>query len=115
VLPHRPLATLTARVALDQFAFSPVSVATFFTVNGIMEGLDGHQIHEKLKQTYWTALVANWKVWIGVQYLNFYFVPVHHRLLLVNTVALGWNTYMSDLNAKATEEVTHDQNDSLEH
>ncbi|KAL7748270.1 Protein required for ethanol metabolism [Sorochytrium milnesiophthora] len=97
-----PIANLLTRVALDQFAFSPVSMATFFAVNGVMEGLDMGEIREKLRNSYWTGLVSNWKVWPGIQLLNFYFVPVNHRTLVVNTVALGWNTYLSDLNNKAT-------------
>ncbi|KAI9175247.1 Protein required for ethanol metabolism [Blastocladiella emersonii ATCC 22665] len=100
-----PVGNLAARVALDQFAFSPVSVATFFSVNSLMEGLSVDETRAKLRQNYWTALVNNWKVWIGVQLANFYFVPVNHRLLVVNTVALGWNAYMSTLNAGKVEEV----------
>ncbi|KNE65450.1 hypothetical protein AMAG_11076 [Allomyces macrogynus ATCC 38327] len=100
-----PLTTLSARVAMDQFVFSPVSVATFFTVNTLLEDgkLDMGKLKTKLSATYSTALVNNWKVWIPVQYANFWFVPVQHRLLVVNTVALGWNTYMSNLNAKGSE------------
>jgi hypothetical protein len=49
-----------------------------------------------------SALLNNWKIWPFIQLLNFkvrmchsepnvQFVPLNYRLLLVNTIALGWN------------------------
>ncbi|ORZ34433.1 hypothetical protein BCR44DRAFT_1436233 [Catenaria anguillulae PL171] len=96
-----PVHNLFARVALDQFAFSPISVAVFFTFNGVLEGLSKDEIERKLRANYTTALVNNWKVWIGVQLANFWFVPLQHRVLVVQSVAIGWNTYLSNLNARA--------------
>ncbi|KAI9224796.1 hypothetical protein BC828DRAFT_372523 [Blastocladiella britannica] len=95
-----PVKNLLVRVGLDQFAFSPISVAVFFSANGLLEGRPVPEIQAKLRENYTEALVNNWRVWIGVQLVNFYFTPVQHRLLVVNTVALGWNAYMSTLNAK---------------
>lgn len=98
-----PIGALTTRVALDQLAFSPVSCFAFFTVNGFLEGKDWEGVKDKLSKGYWQALLMNWKVWTGIQFANFYFVPVNHRTLVVNTVALAWNTYMSNLNMKVSQ------------
>lgn len=52
----------------------------------IMEGTDPR---EKLESTYWEALKKNWMVWPVVQAVNFKFVPLEHRVLVVNVVSLG--------------------------
>ena len=51
-----------------------------------MEGTDPA---EKLRGTYWEALRKNWMVWPAVQAVNFRFVPLEHRVLVVNVVSLG--------------------------
>ena len=51
-----------------------------------MEGTDPK---EKLRGTYWEALKKNWMVWPLVQAVNFRFVPLVHRVLVVNVVSLG--------------------------
>lgn len=38
----------------------------------------------KVKQTYWTALKMNWKVWTPFQFINVNFVPVQVRILLTS-------------------------------
>lgn len=51
-----------------------------------MEGTDPK---EKLSGTYFEALKKNWMVWPAVQAVNFKFVPLEHRVLVVNVVSLG--------------------------
>jgi protein Mpv17 len=79
----------------------------------IMEGSDPQK---KIESTYWNALSKNWMLWPFVQAVNFKFVPLQHRVLLVNFVSLGmccslkghnhfvltkqgWNCYLSYLNS----------------
>lgn len=52
----------------------------------IMEGSDPK---EKLDSAYWSALKSNWILWPAVQAINFKFVPLEHRVLVVNIVSLG--------------------------
>ena len=51
-----------------------------------MEGTDPG---EKVRGAYWEALKKNWMVWPAVQAVNFKFVPLEHRVLVVNVVSLG--------------------------
>jgi len=58
----------------------------------LMEGTDPS---EKLKSTYWNALSSNWMVWPWIQMLNFKFVPLDQRVLVVNTISLGTSALLS--------------------
>jgi len=63
----------------------------------IMEGSDPTK---KLEKSYWQGLKANYMVWPMVQFVNFKFVPLEHRVLVVNIVSLGWNCFLSYLNSE---------------
>lgn len=68
--------------------------------------LEGTSAEEKLRTTYWPALSRNWMIWPAVQFVNFKYVPLDMRVLVVNIVSLGWNCYLSYLNSsgKSDEE-----------
>ncbi|XP_039243406.1 protein Mpv17 isoform X5 [Pipra filicauda] len=48
-----------------------------------------------LDQDYTDALMTNYCIWPPVQIANFYFVPLQHRLAVVQCVAIVWNCYLS--------------------
>lgn len=52
----------------------------------IMEGTDPM---EKLRTTFMPCYKANVSVWPFVQTVNFAFVPLEYRVLMVNMVSLG--------------------------
>lgn len=37
----------------------------------------------------------NWRVWPAVNFVNFFFFPLHYRVIVVNTVGVFWNTYLA--------------------
>ena len=51
--------------------------------------MEGSDPQEKLRGAYWEALKKNWMLWPAVQMVNFKFVPLEHRVLVVNVVSLG--------------------------
>ncbi|ORX47969.1 Mpv17/PMP22 family protein [Hesseltinella vesiculosa] len=97
-----PLRTLAARVGLDQLVFAPCFIAFFFAAQGTLEGKTVNEIKVKLEHGYSSALFNNYKLWPAVQFANFYFVPLQHRLLVTNIVALGWNSYLSWVNQRSS-------------
>jgi protein Mpv17 len=92
---------LFSKVALDQFVWSPVGIAFFFGMQGALQGISVDESFQKLKLVYWDVLKTNWTVWPAIQFINFYMVPVNYQSVVVNTVAIGWNAYLSRTNSRA--------------
>ena len=84
--PTRPNLTIAARVLTDQTVFASTNLFCFLSSMAIMEG---GSPQEKLNSSYWSALKMNWVLWPAVQGVNFRFVPLEHRVLVVNVVSLG--------------------------
>lgn len=85
-IPSRPNLEILARVAADQCVFASTNLFVFLSSMALMEGSDPQK---KLESTYFNALQKNWMVWPVVQFTNFKFVPLEHRVLVVNIVSLG--------------------------
>lgn len=98
VIPGRPNLEIVARVATDQCVFASTNLFVFLSSMALMEGSDPRQ---KLKDSYGTALQKNWMLWPAVQFTNFKFVPLEHRVLVVNVVSLGKNNIVVAGNWKA--------------
>jgi Mpv17 / PMP22 family len=89
--------TTAARVLADQTIFATCNVGLFLSSMAYMEGVDPK---ERLRSKYIEVIKTNWLVWPGVQAVNFTLVPLHHRVLVVNIVSLGWNCYLSWANSQ---------------
>jgi len=83
------------KVVLDQALWAPAFLASFLSVTTLLDGKGVPGVKEKLKGQLTPVLITNYKIWPAVQLINFYFVPLHHRLLVIQTVCLFWNTYLS--------------------
>ena len=87
-------AAAVTSLALDQLVFAPTFLAVFIASLFTIEG-NAAAVVPKLKQDWSQTVVANWKVWVPFQFLNFRFVPVNLQVGAANVIALLWNTYMS--------------------
>lgn len=83
------------KVALDQLCFAPICIGTLLTVLGTIQGHPPRETVAKIKRDYSDIMIANYKLWPAVQLLNFYVVPLNYQVLLVQCIALSWNTYIS--------------------
>lgn len=83
------------RMLLDQLFAAPIFTAGFFVSRGVVAGEDTTGIAEKMKKDYWKVLGAGAVVWPQAQLVNFFFVPLHYRVLYTNAVGLGWSTFTS--------------------
>ena len=91
-----PRKTMLARVAADQGIFAPVFIGVFLSSMAVLEG---GSPKEKIEKNYASALKANYMLWPAAQMVNFSVVPLEHRVLFVNLVSIGWNSYLSYLNS----------------
>ncbi|KAL1956080.1 hypothetical protein VTO42DRAFT_7675 [Malbranchea cinnamomea] len=97
IVLKNPKLTLAARVCCDQVLFTPTHLFLFLSSMSVLEGGDPQ---EKLRKSFWGAYKTNLMLWPWVQCVNFAFVPLEHRVLVVNVVSLGWNCILSIINNK---------------
>ncbi|XP_012264931.1 protein Mpv17 isoform X3 [Athalia rosae] len=83
------------KVLLDQGCFAPFFITVLLTVIGKLQGKDFEGIKRKLKSDYFDILFNNYKLWPMVQLANFYFIRLEYQVLVVQSVAIFWNTYIS--------------------
>lgn len=83
------------KVALDQLVFAPSFLMVFLTNLNLLNGRSLRDTKEDLSSNYLDIMVANWKLWPAVQLVNFYLVPLNYQVLLAQSVAVVWNTYLS--------------------
>ncbi|XXG52677.1 hypothetical protein AAC387_Pa03g0938 [Persea americana] len=82
------------RLIIDQLIFSPLFIGVFLSCLVTLEGRPT-EIMPKLQQEWFSAVLANWQLWIPFQFLNFRFVPQQFQVLAANVIALAWNVILS--------------------
>ncbi|XP_062429365.1 protein Mpv17 isoform X4 [Rhea pennata] len=84
LIPGATKAVAVKKMVLDQGGFAPCFLGCFLAIAGAMNGLSVQENWSKIQQ-----------IWPPVQIANFYFVPLNHRLAVVQCVAIVWNCYLS--------------------
>ncbi|KAK6019334.1 Mpv17 / PMP22 family protein [Ostertagia ostertagi] len=85
------------------FAFAPFFNGVILFNLRLLEGLGIEKSWNKMKEDWWTIYSNSLKVWPAVQLANFYLVPLNMRVIVVQLVALFWNTYLSYKTQKLIE------------
>lgn len=49
----------------------------------------------KLQNNWWNVLKSSWTVWVPLQLVNLFFVPIHLRIVIANVWSIGWNCFLS--------------------
>lgn len=80
--------SVAAKVASDQIFMTPVLLAAFYTLLGILERKE--DVFEELKDKYWKTFLANQAFWIPGQIINFFFIPSNLRVVYVASASFIW-------------------------
>lgn len=83
------------KVLMDQIVFAPTFLLFILSSVGFMQGKSLENIEKDIKNNYLDVLITNYYIWPFVQIINFYYIPLQYQVLIVQTVALFWNTYLS--------------------
>jgi protein Mpv17 len=97
------------KVALDQGIGAPLYIYSYYVMTNFGQTIDrtmsSSAALESWKETntraadmLWPTMLKHWQLWPFVHCVNFYFMPLHHRVLVQNTVLVGWSGYLSHLN-----------------
>jgi len=87
-----------ARLSLDFAFWSPFACALFPTCLGFLEGKSVKEVQEKVQLVWWPTYLRAVAVFGPAQMINYSFVPHQHRLLVLQSVGLCWNIYLSYTN-----------------
>ncbi|CAD5114178.1 DgyrCDS3320 [Dimorphilus gyrociliatus] len=92
---HSKRLTFLKMTAADQTIMPPVFLSIFISVMTYSKTFSREAVQTALKNDFKPVLLNSYKIWPAVQLINFYFVPLHHRVLFTNVIALLWNTYLA--------------------
>ena len=102
IMPSRrsKLGHTAVKVLIDQGLGAPMYVFAYYTITNffLLVGEGHRSAHQawmestaKASAMWWITMQRHWRLWPLVHSLNFYFVPLQHRVLVQNLVLVGWS------------------------
>jgi protein Mpv17 len=100
---HR-LANTAVKVFVDQAFGAPFYIYSYYVVTNFLQQMSQNtgpgakspeqvlqETHNKASEMLWPTMLKHWRLWPLVHSFNFYYVPLHHRVLVQNLVLVGWS------------------------
>jgi len=107
---HR-LANTLAKVVVDQGLGAPFYIFMYYVTTNFIQDISAQpkekgkssrtvfsETCERAAEMLPPTMMRHWTLWPAVHTVNFYFFPLHHRVLVQNMVLVGWSGYLSHLN-----------------
>jgi protein Mpv17 len=115
---HR-LTNTIVKVFVDQAFGAPFYIYNYYLVTNFLQQMSHNtepdiktpqqvlqETHDKASEMLWPTMLKHWRLWPLVHSINFYFVPLHHRVLVQNLVLVFWSGYLSHLNHNCAKLLT---------
>lgn len=83
--------TLGSQLLIVPFLYYPA----FFTLTGVMQGLDGSGIVQRARDNFIPLMQRNLLFWIPVQFVQFGFVPTDLQIPFLSCAGLAWTFILS--------------------
>ncbi|KAI0389024.1 hypothetical protein F5Y17DRAFT_450609 [Xylariaceae sp. FL0594] len=93
--------SIAIKVSINQVLFTPFFNIYFFGSHALLSGDTAAEAWRRVVNTVPVSWVNSCKLWPAVTAFSFAFVPFEYRNLFGGVVAVGWQTYLSFLNARA--------------
>lgn len=93
--PSVTLRTTTIKILYDQFVMAPMCIVLFFYSAGWLYGQSMANCWKELKSKIAVVLIADWMVWPGAQFINFYYLHPKYRVIYVNFVTMLYDVFLS--------------------
>ena len=77
-----------SRVAVDQVTNMPLNMVVFHSWHPLLTGKGVEAAAQNVREALWPSLCFAWSIWPLVHPLSFRYVPIEHRLLVLNVCSL---------------------------
>ncbi|CAF0983383.1 unnamed protein product [Adineta steineri] len=79
----------------DQLIAAPLLNSVILLYLPLSSGKSLNEAKKRFCEDFPTVMKANYCAWPAIQLTNFYFIPIHHRVLFVNMCSLVWSTFLA--------------------
>ncbi|KAM3351227.1 hypothetical protein ACQJBY_023314 [Aegilops geniculata] len=93
-MPKQTLATLSAKVLLNQIVLGPCVISVIFAWNNLWLGKLS-ELPSKYQNDALPTLLDGFKFWIPVSIVNFGMIPLPARVAFMSSCSIFWNFYLS--------------------